>query len=128
LCLTVGCGGGGPELVPVEGKVLYNGQPLEFGSVMFQPANGPMARGQIEPDGTFTLETGDDTGAVVGKHQVRITCFETQRPGAQLEMTDGGEPGVGKSLIPRKYTSLATSQISVDVTPDQEPIVIELTD
>ena len=73
----------GPNTVPVSGKVSYNGTPLEFGSVMFQPPSGQPALGEIQSDGTFSLSTyrpGD--GAVVGRHKVRIACYESQRRGA----------------------------------------------
>jgi hypothetical protein len=34
-------------MVPVTGTVHYNGRPLEFGSVTFQPRSGQPARGVI---------------------------------------------------------------------------------
>ncbi len=128
LCAAAGCGSGRLPTAPVEGKVLYNGEPLRFGSVMFQPDSGPIARGAINSDGTFELSTytrGD--GAVIGKHRVRIACFEDQGPEADTPDLSG-EPGIGKPLIPRKYTRSSTSGLSVEVKQSNEPLVFELSD
>lgn len=115
----------GPEIVPVSGKVTYNGQPLKFGSVTFQPQKGQPARGEIQSDGTFTLSTfkpGD--GAVVGPHKVRVACYESQRAPAK---TGGGEQSLGKLLIPVKYTFFDQSGLTADVKPsDNAPFVWEL--
>lgn len=111
---------------PVEGKVLYQGKPLEFGSVLFQPDKGPLARGVIASDGTFRLSTyTDGDGAVVGQHRVQIVCCEFQRPGS--EMAFQGEPDPGPSFIPEKYGSMHSSGLQVDVKLEgNEPLVFDL--
>ena len=126
LAALVGCDRG-PTLVPVTGKVLYKGKPLEFGSVMFQPPSGQPAVGEIQPDGTFTLSTfRPDDGAVVGTHKVRIACYESQRRGTAK---GPGEQSLGRLLIPMKYTLFDQSGLTADVREDQnEPIVFELFD
>ena len=46
------------DMVPVHGQVFFRGDPLEYGSVMFQPTqDGELARAQIQADGTFVLTT-----------------------------------------------------------------------
>ena len=102
------------ELAPAKGKVTYNGNALEFGSVVFQPEKGPPARGTIQSDGSFALETDGENGAIVGKHKVRVTCTESQRPG--YTPPAGEEAGVGKSLIPKKFTRAPTSGLTEEVT------------
>lgn len=124
--LMAGCGDGRPPMAaPVTGRVLLDGKPLEFGGIMFQPSGGPPARGQIGADGQFSLSTyepGD--GAPIGKHQVRVTCFEGQRA---LEQTDiNSEPALGKSLIPERYTIYETSGLEADVQTQNEPFVFQL--
>lgn len=116
-----------PRVVPVRGKVLYNGQPLPFGSVMFQPDKGQPAMADIGTDGSFTLSSyGPNDGAVPGKHAVSVSCYEGQRPGKA-----GGGDSLGKLLIPLKYTRFGSSGLSADVqdTAGKEPqeIVLELT-
>lgn len=109
-----GCGSDQLPVAPAKGTVKYKGKTLEFGSVMFQPAKGPPARGTIQPDGSFVLGTyGDNDGAIIGKHKVRISCNETQRPG--YTPPAGEEAGVGKMLIPKKYVSVQTSGLTAEV-------------
>lgn len=128
LCLATvvlaGCDRG-PKLAPVTGKVLYNGKPLEFGSVMFQPPSGQPAVGEIQADGTFTLSTFQlNDGAVVGSHKVRIACYESQRSSAAK---GPGEQSLGRLLIPMKYTLFDQSGLTAEVREeDNMPFVFEL--
>ena len=125
LCAAAGCSRRLPTAA-VQGKVLYQGQPLRFGSVLFQSAAGPPATGIIQPDGTFQLSTyGKNDGAVIGKHQVQITCYESQDPQARPAASEG-ESGRGRSLIPEKYSSYTTSGIQVEVTARNEPFEWDL--
>lgn len=119
-----GCGRGDRELAPLTGKVLYKGEPLQFGAVMIEHQYGQPATAEIRPDGTFVMVTrGEGGGAVVGKRRVRIACYEAQDP------ANIGSDTLGESLIPRKYTSFETSGLTVDIQPgENEPLVIELTD
>lgn len=120
-----GCGDNHLPTAAMEGKVLFRGKPLEFGGVLFQPDAGPPALGAIQSDGTFHLSTyRDGDGAVIGLHRVQISCYDVQRPDAVKARS--GEVGVGKSLIPTKYTRYDSSGIRVDVQSQNEPVVIEL--
>ena len=125
--VCLGCGDGA-ELAPVTGRVLYNEQPLAFGSIMLQPPAGEPARGTIKTDGTFELETPDHgKGATPGRNKIRITCFEAQRPGAAQNVK--GELALGKSLIPPRYANYSTSGLEVDVLPSgNEPLELRLSD
>jgi len=126
LVVAGGCRKGMPT-VPVSGKVTYKGQPLKFGSVLFQPEVGPTARGAIQPDGTFTLSTDGKDGAVVGKHRVEIKCATTQDPSAPPPNRNTEQPA-GKSLIPERYTSYGTSGFEVEVKSGMEPVPLDLKD
>lgn len=56
--LLVGCGEGGPKLVPVEGKVTLNGKALANKTIMFVPQTGTQgsgAGGTIDGEGNYTL-------------------------------------------------------------------------
>ena len=116
-----------PRVVPVKGKVLYNGQPLPFGSVMFQPDRGQAAVGDLTADGTFMLSSyGPNDGAVPGRHSVSVSCYDGQRPGKT-----GGGDSLGKLMIPLKYTRFGSSGLTAevkDVSGEQpQEIVLELT-
>ena len=58
-----------------------------------------------------TFEEGD--GATVGTNLVRVTCYESQRPG--VADAAGGEVPLGRLLIPKKYTHYHTSGLVVEV-------------
>jgi len=118
----------GPKIVPVSGKVTYNGAPLKFGSVMFQPKGGPLARGSIQSDGTFRLTTvTDGDGCTEGTSKVRITCFQSQSGDVAAQAEAGEVPG-GGLLIPKRYTSFGTSGLTAEVRRGGEPFLFDLTD
>lgn len=115
-----------PRVVPVKGTVLYNGKPLPYGAVMFQPDKGQAAVGDLTADGTFTLSSyGANDGAVPGKHSVSVSCYEGHRPGKA-----GGGDSLGKLLIPLKYTRFGSSGLTVEVQDtagkEAQEIVLEL--
>ncbi len=126
-CVMVAGCGPSLELIPVHGQVLYQGKPLVYGSVMFQPeGDGPLARAKIESDGTFVLRTGTDADGVrPGTCRVRITSFEAQQ--SEPATRGQGELALGRSAIPKKYQHFGTSGIVVEVVPSMNlPLVIEL--
>ena len=115
------------ELIPVHGQVLFKGEPLEYGSVMFQPpGEGPLARGTIQADGTFVLGTESvDDGVRRGNCRVRITAFAVQQSSQRADRQR--EMSLGRSAIPAKYQSFGTSGVAVEIGPEMElPLVIEL--
>ncbi len=123
--ISTGCGKQ-RDLAPLSGKVLYQGKPLQFGTVVFEHEYGQPATGVIQPDGTFELTTrGEGEGTVVSTSRVRVACYQGQDPARK---TDSGQPtALGRSLIPEKYTSFETSGLTVEVRPDaNEPIVLNL--
>lgn len=126
MVLTLAGCGKSVETGTLTGKVTYKGQPLEFGSVMLQPKDGgPVARGTIGADGTYSMAIDGKPGAPIGVNQVRVTCFTSQRPGAD----SGGEKSVGDSLIPERYSRFSSSGLLVEVRPGENPPYdIELTD
>jgi hypothetical protein len=110
LVLAAGCGPGETERVPVRGRVLYRGQPLAGGTIVFTPdadrgGRGPLAVGEIDADGHYTLRTGDQPGAVPGWHRVTIAAA-------------GPEPS-----LPRRYRDPEHSGLSRQVRPDQANVI-----
>ncbi len=118
LIVLAGCNSG-PETGSVSGTVLFDGEPLRFGSVMFQNvAGGQPAVGEIRPDGTFVLSTfRPEDGAIIGKHRVRVVCYSSQEPKANGQAGPAGD-ALGKLLIPERYTSLGASGLSAEVTSE----------
>ncbi len=105
--MLAGCGRPMPSMVPVSGRVLYRGQPLAGGIIVFTPdaergGHGPLACGEIDADGRYTLRTDGAPGAAVGWHVVTIAPFSAS---------------VG---LPQKYRDPERSGQSVEVKLDQQ--------
>ena len=106
LALLAGCGRADVKLAPVQGRVFYRGRPLAGGTIVFTPdadrgGSGPLACGEIGPDGHYTLHTGDEPGAVPGWHKVTIAA------------------GRGDARLPRKYSDPEASGQSREVQAGQ---------
>jgi hypothetical protein len=113
----VGCGAGSAALAPVKGKVAFKGSPLTSGTVVFIPetAPGTLAIAEIQPDGTFTLRTGDNLGAVLGHHRVTIACLR-----APPNTLTSAAPGPG---LPQKYRDPHLSGLVGDVRPNTTNVI-----
>jgi len=131
----VGCGGGGPKLGKVKGKVTYNGQPVAGATVTFKPSQGPLGIGTTDASGEFTLTTAGEPGAVLGDHKVFITKHAA-REGTTTDMTpedlakmarEGGGAALAlpESEIPTKYANPATSGLTATVTADASKNVFD---
>jgi hypothetical protein len=84
----VGCSGEADPPVPVSGKVLFNGKPLEGARVTFlsEGGSGRSASGQTDGGGNFKLTTNKtNDGAKPGDYVVTI---------AKIEAKSGGDAGV----------------------------------
>jgi hypothetical protein len=131
------CGrGDGPALYPVHGKVIFNGQPAEGATVMFQredaPATGAASfvpTGMVDKEGNFSLETEDvGYGAPAGKYKVliqwRIKGAEIAEPqtkpkkGRRSNVVTDKPDGVPDRLKGR-YMKSETAQIKVEVKPEE---------
>lgn len=126
---VTGCGGSGPELVPVEGTLTLDGKPLAHKTVFFAPLDdtpGHGAGGSSNAEGEYTLKavvpgaTRDYSGIPPGRY--RVTVFEPMFPIDTLMEDEGDEPvvavGPGAATrrpdLPRVYGS------------DRSPLVYEV--
>lgn len=141
LALSAGCGQGTdsnrPKTFPVSGTVTQDGQPVEGANVSFHAADGSAgAVGITDASGNYTLTTfSASDGAVAGDHKVTIT--KTDRP--VVEATSDGsvadtgdepeeqqgtqsseEGGRPKNLLPEKYASPETSELTATVSESGE--------
>jgi hypothetical protein len=115
-----GCGSGAATLTPVHGKVSVNGVPLHTGTIIFTPdpmrgTLGPLAHAEIQPDGTYTLATGDQPGAADGWYRVTIVALEPSfnpaQPDARL---------LPHSLLPDKYRDPELSGLVCEIRARQD--------
>lgn len=121
---AMGCGSSGPEMVPIRGEVILNGEPLRDvtqGIVRYSPQQSGAAReatARIQPDGSFEMTTfkkGD--GVVVGEYSLTVSAYSS--PVLTREQTEAGVRGTGRKLmIPEKYLEATTSGLSDRVDAD----------
>lgn len=102
-----------PQTAPVEGTVTLSGKPLSHVGVTFLPDSaGPIAAGNTDERGHFTLRTvkpGD--GAVIGTHKVVLGTAEE------------GPPKGGAALVPGRYGSLDTTDLTAEVKAGQKNVL-----
>jgi hypothetical protein len=127
--LVLGCGSGGDGLAVVKGKISYKGKPVPNGTVNFLPEDGnkPSATGEIQPDGSYELQTFQSNrpspGAVIGKHTVVIVAMQDMASRLPEERIPLPPP-----IVPIKYTSPATSDLKAEVKDQENTIDFDLQD
>ena len=112
LGMCVGCGGS--NLATVRGTVTFDGEPVERGSIAFEPADGvgPVAGGTIE-GGKYLL--AGEAGVTPGKKIVRITA--TRSTGKKIEAGPPEPAGTMVdeivSFIPEIYNQKSTLTVEI---------------
>lgn len=114
--LAGGCGSGGPEMGRVSGKVTFNGNPIEKGTITFIATDGvrPNATSNIF-DGAYALQTvepGD--GAVVGAYNIAISDIDAEIYNTPLPGMPVKPP---KTAFPKKYLDSSASGLTYTVEP-----------
>jgi hypothetical protein len=128
---TAGCGGG-PKIAEVSGVVTLNGKPYPGAIVSFQPVGtkenpnpGRGSVGETDENGRFTLTyDGEESGALVGKHRVRIFT----KIGAEIPDTEGdpvAAAAVSKAAEASAKAARAKGKRNVMGMTTMEPIPIE---
>lgn len=121
LALLAGCNGGdaGPETIPVTGVVTFKGAPVVGATLtFFADGQGTNAAATSDDDGKFeaftTYEMGKSVkkGMTAGKYDVTLTKLGTAS-------VKGGALQPPKNLLPEKYRSVNSSEITVTVTPGE---------
>ena len=86
MTVLCGCSRGPYELASVSGVVTLYGEPLANATVSFSPHGeegkeivGPGSVGTTDETGHYQLRTfKDESGAVVGRHTVRISTYKSK--------------------------------------------------
>ncbi|TWT55635.1 hypothetical protein KOR42_27620 [Thalassoglobus neptunius] len=122
---AVGCGGGDlPNMGYVSGTVKMDGKPLENAVITFQPEHARPSYGRTDAEGYYELVyTGDNKGATVGTHQVKISC--TELPESSGEEGGYENSGRGKEIVPAKYNAL--TELTFDVEPGSNEANFDIT-
>jgi hypothetical protein len=111
-----------PEVHPVSGVVMFNGERLAEAQVFFRPmGGGKPAYGVTDQKGRFELQTFEpEDGAVEGTHQVSVRKVELLEPEQPVNPEGELPPLREKSLIPRRYSDFETSGLQAQVTEGGE--------
>ncbi|MCC9606122.1 hypothetical protein LOC68_19465 [Blastopirellula sp. JC732] len=114
LVAFVGCGANGT----VTGMVTANGEPVDGGSLVFQPVGTGVkpALGRIGSDGAYDMRTAGDEGLTPGEYRVLYM------PPDQRE-DENGRP-LGKPSKWRTYQG-PTETVSVDSYENSIPVELE---
>jgi hypothetical protein len=114
LAAIAGCDSSSPgRLVPVQGQVLFDGQPLTAGSLVFKPNAEKGNASKFEPaatinaDGTYQLFTAEREGAPLGWYKVSVV--------AQAPPDEKNPYAATKSLIPARYAETTSSGLEIEV-------------
>ena len=109
---VVGCSRG-TEVGEVEGVVNWNGKPVPFAYVVFQPVDPPGTYGSAytNENGRYTLQFSESqNGALVGKHKVTIRTSAKD----EIEVEDRTTGKMVKPPLPEGYRE------KVELTFDRE--------
>ncbi len=118
LSIMAGCSDGRPLRVPVSGRVMIDGKPVEYGFVQILPENDRPAIGKLGPGGKFVLGTfEDDDGCVLGNHKVTVIANESEGFAGKAQ----------RWHAPKKYINPASSNLRVEITKATNDLLIELT-
>ncbi len=130
-CLMLaGCGGGNPEIAPVQGKVVFNGQPMANVTVTFMKVGAPRhSFGETNENGEFSLTTFDpQDGAYIGLNKVVVSQpAEPVDPAAgvappPVEVAPPPKPPV----LPVKYNQITTTDLTAEVQAGTNQLELQL--
>jgi hypothetical protein len=119
----VGCGSRAESTV--SGLVTLGGSALDHGQVVFVPVTGgggQGATGQIESNGSYTVQVGQTGGLPAGEYKVVVLSQAPSVPRA----TPGAPPLPGKLLTPERYRQATTTELQFVVEPGSNKINLEL--
>lgn len=133
---ATGCVASPPPIVPVEGVVMLNNQPLPRAQVQFIPmARGLnaeyIASGTTDDNGRFTLKCKGQSGACACEN--RVVVIEASPPdqargqsaAAQAELSRFYN-GLMNRPIPTEYETVAKTPLAVTVVADKGDYRLDL--
>ena len=128
-----------PTNVKVWGRVTHNGIPLQGGAVIFAfggqlTSNG--AVGFIEEDGTYTVSPpAPDVQFLPGRYEIFIQPpaphKKPKHKRSEEEDNDSGEKAIAIAAmfpVPKRFNSLETSQLWVNLQDEPNRVDIDLRD
>jgi len=123
--LAGGCGPSDPfERQPVRGTIRWQGKPIQYGSITFEPAAGQKTGASAAiANGEFTISR--QAGPSPGTYAIWIHAFD--RGG---ELPPGAAPGEEgpppKDILPEQYRKAAAATFDIQPVKDDAPNLLEL--
>ena len=136
--IAIGCSSSNLTTHPVRGQLEFpDGTFPKFGTVEFYNAEHRVnARGEINPDGSFTVETyAPKDGAVAGRHAGVILQFMSNPLSAKREVVievdgetahDHDHDHDQADMVHLKYADYRTSELSIQVEPGNNQVTLEI--
>jgi len=128
LLCAAGCGRGGLEIVPIEGTVTHNGEPVTNLRIYFVPTDGRPSWAISDQSGHFALSyDSDHKGAKVGTHTVFV-----QDAGADVDPTAAmsgaarPKPSPALAKVTQKYGNKDTSPLQVEIKKAERNFQLKL--
>lgn len=124
VCATIlsagGCGRSKQPDTIVRGQILYRGEPVSGGMVVFSPnpergSNGPLVTATLENDGSFTLTGSDGKPVAAGWYRIAVA----PRAGT-VGLPTAARPYPG---LPQRFRNPAHSGLEHEIKPGIENIV-----
>lgn len=123
--LAIGCSKPDPfARQPVKGTITWQGKPIQFGTVTFEPAGGQKTGATASiADGAFSI--GRDAGPSPGNYAVWVHAFDrgADPPPGTAPGEEGPPP---KDILPEKYRTGAAGQFEVKQVKDEAPNELKL--
>jgi hypothetical protein len=115
LCSAFCLGCTGQKTTAVWGAVTIDGAPVEQGEISFTPlegTSGPTTGGAITA-GAYNVPA--DKGPLVGgTYRVQINGY--QKTGRKIELTPGAFVDAFDNVVPARYNSMSTLQVTISST------------
>ena len=120
IVVAVSAGCGAPtvnySMIPVEGTITFEGEPLSSAEVMFDSPDGPRGFGVSDESGRFSVMTRQfGAGLPAGKYRVLVTSSEKTRI-----------RGAGKPVtLATSYRESGVARVSIEA--GMQPLAFDLT-
>lgn len=120
LALVAGCGKSKPVETVVRGQILYRGEPVSGGLIVFVPnadrgSDGPVVTANLNDDGSFSLTGVDGQPIAGGWYRIAVA----PRAGT-VELPTAGRPYPG---LPTKYRNPGLSGLSAEVKSGSDNVI-----
>jgi hypothetical protein len=118
--VAVGCGGSKKPDTVVRGQILYRGEPVSGGLIVFAPnpdrgATGPVVMAALNDDGSFTLILPDGKSVSAGWYRIAVAP-----KAGSIEVPTAERPFPG---LPAKYRNPSMSGLEREIKSGTDNLV-----